>query len=374
MRIALDARKLTSSDSGIGNYTLNLARALLEEDKDLELLLLCNGPRGQHLWQGPRVKELLFPFPALSPFTQLALGPFLRQQTFDIFHAPFDVVPRRLHRPLVVTIHDLNWLVNPRYNSTYLLPRLFEGAFFRYSLTAAMHEASRILAVSQATRHAILEHAPWYASKIRVVYNGIDRQRVYPLAKEVAYHLLAPLVAPGTPFVLTVGQGAPYKNHGNAVRGFLEAFGHRPEYRMILVRRAIRQDRALDALLRSPQGKAQILTLPYVTSEVLNALYNTARIVLHPSYYEGFGLPLLEAMATAVPIVTSDVSSMPEVAGSAALLVSPADYRAIAEALVTLDRDETLRARLIAAGRARLEHFSWNACAKAVLAIYRELV
>src|SRR5712691_9262132 len=265
MRIALDARKLTSSDSGIGNYTLNLARALLEEDKDLELLLLCNGTRGQRLWQGPRVKELLFPFPALSPFTQLALGPFLRQQTFDVFHAPFDVAPRRLHRPLVVTIHDLNWLVNPRYNSAYLLPRLFEGTFFRSSLAAAMQEASRLLAVSQATR-------------------------------------------------------------------------------------------------------------PYVTSEVLNALYNTARIVLHPSYYEGFGLPLLEAMATAVPLVTADISSMPEVAGSAALLVSPADYRAIAEALVTLDQDEVLRARLIAEGRARLEHFSWNACVQAVLAIYRELV
>jgi len=103
-------------------------------------------------------------------------------------------------------------------------------------------------------------------------------------------------------------------------------------------------------------------------------LYNTARIVLHPSYYEGFGLPLLEAMATAVPLVTADISSMPEVAGSAALLVSPADYRAIAEALVTLDQDEVLRARLIAEGRARLEHFSWNACVQAVLAIYRELV
>jgi glycosyltransferase involved in cell wall biosynthesis len=374
MRIALDARKLTNSDSGIGNYTLNLARALLEEDKGLELLLLCNSTPRQRLWQTPRVKEVIFPFPALSPFTQFALGPFLRQQTFDIFHAPFDVVPRKLHRPLVVTIHDINWLVNPRYISAYLLPRLFEGAFFRYSLIAAMHEASRILAISQATRHAILAYAPWHEAKIRVVYNGIDRQRVYPLDKEVAYRQLAHLVTPGTPFVLTVGQGLPYKNHGHAVRGFLEAFRHRPEYRMILVRRALRQDRALDALLRSPQGKAQVLTLPYVTSEVLNALYNTARIVLHPSYYEGFGLPLLEAMATEVPLVTSDVSSMPEVAGSAALLVSPADSRAIAEALVTLDRDEVLRARLIAEGRARLERFSWNACAKAVLAIYRELI
>jgi len=142
---------------------------------------------------------------------------------------------------------------------------------------------------------------------------------------------------------------------------------------MILVRRLLVQDKALQALLQSPQAQAQVLTVPYVTPAVLNALYNAARILLHPSYYEGFGLPLIEAMATGTPIVTSDLSAMPEVAGPAALLVSPADYRAIAEALVTLDQDEALRARLIAEGHKRLACFSWSNCAQATLAVYREL-
>jgi glycosyltransferase involved in cell wall biosynthesis len=237
-----------------------------------------------------------------------------------------------------------------------------------------MQEASRLLAVSYATRHAILEYAPWHEAKIRVVSHGIDRQQFYPVDKEVAYRTLAPMVAPCTPFVLTVGQGVPYKNHLHAVRGFLEAFGDRPAYRMVLVRRVVRQDPALDAVLRSPQGKTQVRVLPYVTPDILNALYNTARIVLHPSYYEGFGFPLLEAMATGTPLVTSDLSAMPEVAGPAALLVSPVDVRAIAAALVTLDRDEALRDRLIAAGHQRLDRFSWRTCAQATLAVYRELV
>jgi alpha-1,3-rhamnosyl/mannosyltransferase len=174
--------------------------------------------------------------------------------------------------------------------------------------------------------------------------------------------------------VLTVGQGLPYKNHLNAVRGFLEAFGDRPDYRMVLVRRVVGEDKALQVLLRSPQAQAQVRAVPYVTPTVLNALYNAARIVLHPSYYEGFGLPLLEAMATSTPLVTSNLSSMPEVAGPAALLVSPANYRAIAEALVTLDRDSALREKLIAEGHTQLERFSWSNCAKATLAVYRELV
>jgi len=373
MRIGLDARKATGNESGIGNYTLNLIKALLDADKDIELLVVHNATRKQQQLQDPRIQEVLFPFSPLSPLTQFALGPFLRRQTFDIFHSPFDVAPRGLRRPLVSTIHDLNWIVNPRYNSHNPFFRLFVGAFYRFSLESAMNEASRILTVSQATRHAILEYAPWHAAKIRVMYNGIDRSRIYPMEKAAAYRMLAHLIAPGTPFVFTVGQGTPYKNHLNAVRGFLEAFGARPEYRMILVRRSWGQDKALQALLQSPQAQAQVLTVPYVTSAVLNALYNAARILLHPSYYEGFGLPLIEAMATGTPIVTSNLSSMPEVAGPAALLVSPADSRAIAEALVTLDQDEALRTRLIAEGYKRLACFSWSNCAQATLAVYREL-
>ncbi len=234
--------------------------------------------------------------------------------------------------------------------------------------------ASRILAVSHATRHAIIEHTPWNEGKVRVAYNGIDRGRIYPVEKEMAYRTLAHLMAPGTPFVLTVGQGTPYKNHLNAVRGFLAAFGSRPEYRMILVRRTLTRDKALQALLRSPQAQAQVLCLPYVPPDVLNALYNAARMVLHPSYHEGFGLPLIEAMAVGTPLVTASVSAMPEVAGPGALLVPPADYRAIAEALVLLEQDETVRQQLIAEGHRRLECFSWSTCAQATLAVYRELV
>src|SRR5438445_4665868 len=207
MRIAIDARKLMQTDSGIGSYTLNLARALLEEDQEIELLLICRTTQGRGRLHDPRVSEVVFPFPPMSPFTQFALGPFLRGQTFDGFHSPLEMVPRRLHRPMVVTMHDLNWIVNPRYNSHNPFFRLVGGAFYRFSFTAAMHAASRILTISHATRHAILEYAPWHASKIRVAYNGIDRSRIYPIEKEMAYRALAHLIEPGTPFVLTVGQG-----------------------------------------------------------------------------------------------------------------------------------------------------------------------
>src|SRR5262245_18708343 len=186
MRVALDARNMTKTESGIGNYTLNLARALLEEDKDIELLLVCDAARRQRQLQHVRVQEVLFPFPPTSPFTQFALGQFLRRQHFDVFPSPFDVVPRGLQRPLVVTIHDLNWIANSRYNSNTPFFRLVSTAFYRYSLAAALHQSSRILAVSHVTRHAIVEHTPWPEGKVRVAYNGFDRSRIYPVEKAIA--------------------------------------------------------------------------------------------------------------------------------------------------------------------------------------------
>lgn len=373
MRIALDARKVTQADSGIGTYTLNLARALLEEDKDLELVLVCNTTGGRGRLADPRVTEVVFPFPPISPYTRYALGPFLRRQRFDVFHTPFDVVPRGVQHPLVVTIHDIHWLVNPRYNTPPPLLGWVTRAYYRTHLTAALQEAHRLLAVSQATRRAICDYAPWHDAKVRVTYNGLDTSRIYPMDKAQAARRLAPYLPPGTPFVLTVGQGAPYKNHLHAVQGFLEAFRDHPSYRLLLVRRAVQRDKELAALLRHPEVQARVRVLSYVTGDLLNALYNAARIVLHPSYNEGFGLPLVEAMAVGTPLVTSSVSAMPEIVGPAAVLVDPADVRAMGAALQALDRDEALRARLIAAGRQRVQRFCWRACARATLAVYREV-
>jgi glycosyltransferase involved in cell wall biosynthesis len=373
MRIALDARKLRSTHSGIGIYTLNVMRALLEEDKDLEILLICNATGGRGRLADSRVVEVGFPFPPISPYTRYALGAFLRRQRFDVLHTPFDVVPRGLHRPLVVTIHDLNWLVNPRYNALPPLLGWAARAYYRANLTAAMQEAQRLLAVSQATRQAICAYAPWHDAKVHVTYNGLDTSRIYPMDQALAARQLAPYLPPGTPFVLTVGQGAPYKNHLHAVQGFLAAFRDHPSYRLILVRRAVQRETALHTLLRQPHVQGRVLVWSYVTDGLLNALYNAARIVLHPSYYEGFGLPLVEAMAVGTPLITSSVSAMPEIVGPAALLVDPADVRAIGAALQTLDRDEVLRARLSAAGRQRVQRFSWRACARATLAAYREV-
>lgn len=376
MRVAIDARKLTRIESGIGIYTLNLVRGLLREDSDLELLLVRHGSGGRSDFDSARVEDVIVPFTSDSPLTPLALARFLRGHRFDLFHSPFDLSPRGLRRPLVVTVHDLSWFDDARYSDPRAIPRFFRGLYYRAGLRASLDRADRLIAISNATRDAIAQHAPRDAAKVRVIRNAYDAGRLPPLSPPEARRVLEriPNLPPEAPFVLTVGQGLPYKNHLGAVAGFLAAFEDRPEYRLVLVRRDAEADPRLSALLRSTAARQRVIVLPHVDPPVLNALYRRARIVLHPSVYEGFGLPLIEAMAAGTPVVTSAVGAMAEVAGPAALLVDPNDPDAIGAALRRVEDDGALRERLIAEGRQRLALFDAGASARAALAVYREAV
>jgi glycosyltransferase involved in cell wall biosynthesis len=370
MRVAIDARKLRDRESGVGSYIVNLVQSLLGQDGAPSILLIRAGKPRPAVVDG--VDEVFVRYPAEIALTPGRLAPALRGRRYDLFHSPFDIAPRGLESPVVVTIHDINWIVNPAYNSYNLFMRKAGGFFYKKRLTDAMQTASRIIAISHATRNAIVEYAPWHETKIRVVRNGVDHRRIHPVPAHEAERLVAPILGAEHPFVLTVGQASPYKNHFHAVSAFLRAFADRPQYRMVLVRRPAAGDRQLEKLLATPAARERVRCVVSVRPAVLNALYNRARIVLHPSYYEGFGLPLVEAMAAGTPLVASSVSSMPEIVGPAGVLVSPADVGALADALIALDRDEVLRARLVAAGRERLALFDWDAAARATLEIYGE--
>jgi len=374
MRIALDARYANGRGSGIGSYTLNLARALVDADASVELILVRGAAGPTPLVASPRVREVRFPFAPNSPFTRWLLGPALRSQRFNVYHSPFAVTPEGLRAPVVATIHDVMWMVNPRLISHSRVTRLVGGIFHRASLRATMARADRILTVSETSRSAIAAQWPSRASSIRVAANGVDLTTYRRMDSDEAYQALGGVVAPGTRFVLTVGDASPHKNHVRAVAAFAEAFRDKPDYRMILVRRFGRIDTAFSRLLETPGLAGRVIVLPHVDPARLNALYNAAHIYLHPSTYEGFGIPILEAMAVGTPVVTSSTGALAEVAGDAALLVDPLDVGSIAAALDRLDRDPAERARLVAAGRERAAGFTWAACARATLAVYREAV
>lgn len=367
-RVVVDARSVSASKSGIGNYVEALLRHMIPLAPELSWLLLRH-PSAEEPWSSDRaVRELRLPGATKSVATVTQVGRALRDVRFDLYHAPAELVPLGLGRPFVSTIHDLMWLEAPRLGSAFVPVRWANGLWYRANLRRAVHGSRVLIAVSAATRAALGRHFPDAVERTVVVHHGIEHERyTCPTLPAYPEHL----VPRGVDYALVVGQGSPYKNHDGMVRAYVEAMAGRVDHRLVLVRRFTRVDPAMGRLLRRPEVRQRVLTLPFVTDAELRALYAHAQMVLAVSHYEGFGLPALEAFAMGKPVLASTADAVVEVTGRAALQVPSTDHAAIVNAIRRLAHDAALREHLARAGRERAREFSWLATARATLDVYR---
>lgn len=369
-RIVIDARSVVAKKSGIGNYTEALIRHLVPLADDLQFTLLRHPDAREPIVESPRVSQLAFVGETKSWHTaRLALTH--RFADHDLYHSPGDIVPFGIGCPWVVTLHDLMWVEAPRLASAFLPVRVANGAWYRINFGHALRGATRVIAISEATRRAIGRVYPRQLEKTRVVHHGIDHER-YAAERAGPRELLNKWIAPGDRYSLIVGQGSPYKNHAGMIRAFAEAATDDASHKLVLVRRFSRVDRELTLLLARPDVKKRVITIPFVSDHELLTLYRHAHMLLFASHYEGFGLPALEAMCLGTPVLGSTAEAVREITADGALHADPASHRDLVEKIRQLDRDQELRARLIEAGRRRAHEFSWPACAERTLAVYRE--
>lgn len=369
-RVMIDARYLRTHTSGIGRYTEHLVRELLAIDDALELELVTH-PERPEPFTHPRVRSVTFPAPANSLRTRFALARKVDMSHVDLFHSPFNILPGALPVPAVFTLHDIMWLIDPAYCTDSLARRAITGTFYRSLIPRSVAQAERVMTVSHHSREAIEDRFPSMRGRVHVTYNGLD-PFFHVLPEHEAWATISRIVQPRSRFVLVVGQGSPYKNHAGALGGFLEAFADDPDVLFVMVRRFQRGPaHELGALMRDPRVASRIITLDYVTGEELRALYNCAAAFCFPSFYEGFGLPPLEAMACGTPVVTSDVGAPAEVCGDAAARVDPHDRHAIGQALRRVLYDDEHAADLRARGLAHAATFTWRRAAAAALSTYR---
>jgi glycosyltransferase involved in cell wall biosynthesis len=367
VRIGIDARKL--HDFGIGTYIRNLLRHLARIDRENEYILLCRPEdRAALAALGGNFRTVAETAGNYSIAEQVRIPLALRRERVELFHAPHYVLPPLVRCRSVVTIHDCIHLMFPQY-----LPNRFALQYARTSISLAARRATRVLTVSESSKRDILRFVDTEPEKIDVIYNAYDeRFGVEPHEQEVIrvrerYQL-------NDEFVLYAGNVKPHKNLERLIEAFNIVRSRGLDHlKLVMIGDEISKYAALRRAVHQHRLHKYVRFLGYLPEETLAVMYRLAGVFVFPSLYEGFGLPPLEAMASGTPVVTSNVSSLPEVAGDAAVLVDPYDPISIADGIYRVLSDEGLRGSLRARGLARAQQFSWETSVRRVHAIYTEV-
>jgi len=290
----------------------------------------------------------------------------------DLFHSPDFVLPPVAHAPALLTVHDLSFLRVPEH----FVPGF--RSYLEAAVSRATVKAHHILADSNSTRCDLVELMGVDPDKITVLYPGVEKRFTEVHDPRTLATVTRRYELP-TSFILGLGTLQPRKNFRGLIQAFQQLIrdsAHKQEFtalHLVICGGSgwMYQDILDDVERRGLQDRVHIPG--FVRDEDLPALYTLAKVFAFPSWYEGFGLPILEAQACGTPVVAADNSSLPEVVGDAGLLVDAADTEALARALGLVLTDHSLRSRLVSAGRVQAARFTWEHAAKALLATYQNL-
>ena len=380
MRVALDGQPLLASLAGVGHYTRQLIHALARVGPDHHFYVVA--PRPLRAWTRGQVLRVDFPEPnveriipgwwaAMRARVERRLGhsPEMSRGADppgDIFHATNHIFPFRLRRvPTVLTIHDVTMRLFPEWHPARRL------ALMGPALAPAASRADRIVTPSHHTREDVLKLLPVEPERVVVIPEGVDPTFEPRPESEVAARL-APLGLRAGEYLLFLGTIEPRKNLTRLLEA-VEAAGAGVG-RLVLAGGGGWNNAAIRSAIARLTRAGRVRALGYVPDDLRGPLLAGARAFVYPSLYEGFGLPPLEAMACGTPVLTSNVSALPEVMGDAALYVDPTDVSALTAALTTIWGDDALRADLRARGLARASEFTWDRTARLTLDVYRSVL
>jgi glycosyltransferase involved in cell wall biosynthesis len=380
--VALDARHLR--DFGIGTYIRNLVHALGNLDRENRYTIIAHPEDAKDLaGLGANFRVVPYARPDSGLRDQAAFPLFLRQFQADVYHMPLNRVPYWMPKPYVVTIHDMSVLLFERAPG-------WRQSLRHYLFRRGLLRADKVIAVSEATRRDVEQFLNIPASRIRRVYNAPDpRFAAHPNPAD------ARAGGPGTaeherrrileryqisyPYLLYTGAIRAQKNIPRMVeafavlRGDLESHPVYRDLRFIIIGDELSRYPTVRQAVNKTHMEQAVRFLGFVPFDTLRVFYESAAAFVFPSLYEGFGLPPLEAMASGTPVVTSNVSSLPEVTGDAAMVVNPDNVFDIARGIREVLLDGSLRQELIARGYRQAARFSWDVTARQVLDTYREV-
>jgi glycosyltransferase involved in cell wall biosynthesis len=374
VKIAIDIRRM--SEFGVGTYIRNVVRTLGRLDCKSEYFLIGPPAKIQEIDVLPPSFHCV---PLVAPERSVqgyrAFRAILRQLDCDLVHVPnLFSIPRRLPCPYVMTVHDM---------LEHLSGASERSGFWRsmhFQLTRhVLRGAARIFAVSNFTKTEIEKLFEIPSGRIEVVYNAIDERFLHGHASNADRDLIARRYQVTYPFLLYAGRISAHKNVVRMIEAFsalkteLEKDQLFPDLKLIIIGDDLSGNPDLRRTVVRSGVQNDVRFLGFIPIEVLRIFYDLAKIFVFPSLYEGFGLPPLEAMAHGTPVVTSNVSSLPEVVGKAAVLVNPENVFEIRRALHRVLTDQALRDRLKERGYEQIAKFSWETSVRRILGVYRQV-
>ncbi|HPO17020.1 MAG TPA: glycosyltransferase family 1 protein [Candidatus Hydrogenedentes bacterium] len=371
MRIGIEVSPLTRTRTGVGNYTYFLLKYLLSENTDHQFHAFSSGWAEiclQGLNNLERHRHVPAPTRALYACWSLLGRPNVDKLLggVDVYHATNYFLPPVASARRVLSIYDLAFLKHPEWCSPKIV-KPFSNNIRRFS-----RDADAIIVCSNATKHDVAELLEVPPEKITVAYGAVDEE-FSPMPRQEAERRVAEKFGLPIPYLLFVSTLEPRKNIEGLLGAFAKIQGEVPH--TLALAGALGWNMGdIEARIHSLGLESRVRRIGYVADRAdLPALYSAAEAFVFPSFYEGFGLPVLEAMTCGCPVIVSNQASLPEVAGDAARYVDPVDIDGIAQAMREVIQDSELRASMRKKGLFQSHLFSWKACAQATLGVYRRL-
>jgi len=366
-RVLVDATAVPADRGGVGRYVDGLIPALARAGADLAVVCQrADAERYQRM--APDVEVVAGPAaiahrPARLAWEQTGLPLVAQQVRAEVVHSPHYTMPLRVGRPVVVTIHDATFFTQPDQHTAV------KGTFFRSATRTALRRASRVIVPSKATRDELVRVLDADPTSVDVAYHGVDPE-VFHVPTDAEKARVAARLGLRGPYLAFLGVLEPRKNVPNLIRGWVQAVHWRDDPPALVLAGGSGWDDAVDAAIAEVPSHLRVVRPGYLRFADLPGYLGGATVVSFPSHGEGFGLPVLEAMACGAAVLTTHRLSLPEVGGDAVAYTEPGADE-IAAALTALLDDGARRAALGQAALARAREFTWAASAEAHLAAYQ---
>jgi len=364
MNIGFSARGLSVHSGGVRQFIKSLIPALAAQIQDDNLFVFYNHPK--FLGLAPNCSEILIKGDNRIWWDFVLLPRVMRKFGIDAAIFPKNVVPFFAGCRSFVVIHDLAYFNNELGAYPFL-----DTMYMRTLIPTSVRRATGVFAVSKHTKRDIIRYTGCNPDKIIVTYEAADK--IYRIIKDsTILHRVRNKYKLPDEFIMYAGSLSPRKNVIRLLEAFAALQGKIPHHLVFTASKSWKDTDVYDAIQRLNLAD-RIHKLGYVEENDMPVLYNLAAVYVYPSLYEGFGLPILEAMQCGCPVVASNATSIPEVAGDAALLVDPHDTMGFTEAIYRVINDKKFREQLVLAGLCQAEKFSWHECARRMLKTIRNL-